>query len=235
MQLRTEEICFAQGRTARLVRLAAHAAARDVSAALGLKPHKLLLLLLGGADKIEPERRPYIKEFVQEVIRAALESEAVIIDGGTESGIMAMAGQAATEIAKGQVALIGVAPEAKVTWPNRTDVPHGTDVARLDPNHSHFVITPGSEWGAELDTIFALAAALHESAPLTAILINGGEGAKLELLECKRRNWPVVVGQGTGRLADEVAASSEMPLGFEILKPGVPSAELRRVIRHSSK
>lgn len=235
MQLRTEEICFSQGRTAPLVRLAAHATGRDLTAALGLKPHKLVLLLLGGADKIEPERRPYIRDLVREIVRIAFESEAVIIDGGTESGIMAMAGEAARAIAHGEVALIGVAPDAKVTWPNRKDPPHGTDLARLDPNHSHFVITLGSEWGAELDTIFALAAALHESAPLTAILINGGEGAKLELLECKRRNWPVVVGQGTGRLADEVAASSEMPLGFEILKPGVPSAELRRVIRHSSK
>ena len=75
------------------------------------------------------------------------------------------------------------------------------------------MLVDGNEWGSETETLFELAAAFN--VPVLAILVNGGAIAKDELLQSVRRNWPVIVIEGSGRLADEVAALKEQPSQIE--------------------
>jgi hypothetical protein len=98
----------------------------------------------------------------------------------------------------------------KVTYPGRPAAPASSeDSSPLDPNHSHFVLVEGKEWGSETGTLFEIAAVLN--VPVLAILVNGGTVAKDELLQSVRRGWPVIVIEGSGRLADDIAALIKQP------------------------
>ena len=108
--------------------------------------------------------------------------------------------------------LLGVAPAGKVTYPGGPIVP-SNDSAPLDPNHSHFVLADGNEWGSETETFSS--SPLRSTNPVLAILVNGGAIAKDELLQSVRQNWPVIVIEGSGRLADEVAALKKQPSQIE--------------------
>ncbi len=89
------------------------------------------------------------------------------------------------------------------------------------------MLVDGNEWGSETETLFELAAAFN--VPVLAILVNGGAIAKDELLQSVRRNWPVIVIEGSGRLADEVAALKEQPSQIEdpVLAEIVEEGDLR--------
>src|SRR6185295_9926627 len=79
----------------------------------------------------------------------------VIIDGGTHAGIMALMGDGVA--GRGyRTELIGVAPANKVTYPESKS----TAETPLEPNHSHFVLVEGNEWGSETAMLFSLANAL---------------------------------------------------------------------------
>jgi hypothetical protein len=131
------------------------------------------------------------------------------MDGGTQAGVMAIMGQGVADRGR-KSNLLGVAPAGKVTYPGGPAPLAGSeDSAPLDPNHSHFVLVEGKEWGSETGMLFEIAAVFN--VPVLAILVNGGTVAKDELLQSVRRGWPVIVIDGSGRLADEVAALVKQP------------------------
>src|SRR6185369_12312647 len=139
--------------------------------------------------------------------------------------------------------LVGVAPVGKVAYPGE---PGGTNVA-LEPNHSHFVLVEGSEWGAETATIYNLISALASKesglperrvrkqapeepanrVPALAILASGGSIARDEVLRAVRNNLPLIVIEGSGGVADQIAAAwnqretlPEDPVMAEIVADG---------------
>ncbi|HKP47074.1 MAG TPA: DUF4231 domain-containing protein, partial [Pyrinomonadaceae bacterium] len=95
-------------------------------------------------------------------------------------------------------------PEALVQYPGsvvKSDV-------NLDPNHSHFVLVEGNEWGSELPTIFGLTSALTAKVPrVVAILASGGANSRDEVVQVVRQNFPLIVIEGSGGLADEISAA----------------------------
>ena len=183
---------------------AADASAADIIAALDLQPHKTVILIMGGADNIDEKLGPrLIQLFSRGIARAAANANAVIIDGGTQSGVMAMMGQGVAD--RGcKCSLIGVTPKALVSYPGSTVT--STSV-NLDPNHSHFVLVEGSDWGSERATIFNLVGALTGNAPGVAILANGGANARDEAVQAVRQNLPLIVIEDSGGLADEIATA----------------------------
>ena len=82
---------------------------------------------------------------------------AVAIDGGTWSGVMRLLGEARSDAGAG-FPLVGVAAVGTVTLPGGQ--PPQDDAAPLDPDHSHFVLVPGDDWGAESSWIARVATAL---------------------------------------------------------------------------
>jgi hypothetical protein len=101
--------------------------------------------------------------------------------------------------------LLGVAPAGKVTYPGDPSPANIENGTPLEPNHSHFVLVEGDEWGSETDMMFKLAGALN--VPVATMLINGGSIAGSEALQSVRNGWQLFVIEGSGRFADEISAA----------------------------
>jgi len=207
-KIQPQEIGFPNNNGAKLVTALRGTAMASLIEALGISPPKNLILLIGGADELDQKLTSRLTQlFSRGIARAAADAEALIVDGGTQAGIMQVMGQSIVDRGR-KSSLLGIAPAGKVTYPGGPTVA-GNGSAPLDPNHSHFVLVDGKEWGSETETLFELAAAFNK--PVLAILVNGGAIAKDELLQSVRRNWPVIVIEGSGRLADDVAALKKQP------------------------
>jgi hypothetical protein len=201
-----KEIVFANGNRARLVAPPAGTVAADVLDALGLERPPALILIAGGAANLDEALEPCLGQlFSQGIARAAADTGALIIDGGTQAGVMALMGQGVADRGRRSV-LLGVAPAGLVTYPGGPAEGSIADGAPLDPNHSHFVLVESDEWGGEIDTRYELAEALASGIPVVTVLVNGGPLAGEEVLRSVRQGWPLIVVAGSGRLADEIAA-----------------------------
>lgn len=196
-------IVFENNREAQAVFPSASATAREIVEALEIKHPKAVLLIIGGADSLDEKvSSRLIQLFGRGIARAAAGLNAVIIDGGTEAGVMKMMGQGVAD--RGfKSALIGVAPLGLVSYPGSD----GEGKTPLDPNHSHFVLVEGKEWGSETSVIFKLMSTLTLKAPAVVLLAGGGAVSKNEALQAVRQNLPLVVVEGSGGLADEIATA----------------------------
>jgi hypothetical protein len=166
-----------------------------------------LLLVVGGADEMDPALGVRLQQlFGRGLVPAAAGCEALILDGGTRTGVMAMIGQGVADRGHRSL-LVGVAPEGRVAAPGEATGGQGGPRVELEPNHSHFVLVQGNAWGAETSMLFRLASALATEVPVLVVVVNGGAITKQEVLRAVRRHWPIVVIQGSGRLADEIATA----------------------------
>lgn len=200
-----KEIVFSNGNRARLVAPAAGTPAASVLKALEIEQPKALIMIAGGAGGLDEALRPRLVElFNHGIAPAAVGIDAMIIDGGTEAGVMAIMGECVAETGRNSV-LLGVAPAGKVTYPGGPAEGSIDDGASLDSNHSHFVLVESDEWGGETETMYELSEELSKEMPVLTILVNGGEVAKYEVLQSVCHGWAIIVIEGTGRLADEIA------------------------------
>ena len=221
------EIIFPNGNRAILVTPPKGTSAVEILRVLDIPRPQALILVFGGASGLDETLTPLLLQLCSRgIARLAADMEALIMDGGTQSGVMAVIGQGVAERGRHSL-LLGVAPAGKVTYPGGLPVTAGDDRVPLDPNHSHFVLVESREWGDETTTLYSLAQSLAEGISAVTILVNGGPIAKEEVLESVRHNWPIVVIEGTGRLADEIArltrtkgAPIEDPVVAEIIAHG---------------
>lgn len=170
--------------------------------ALNLPSHKAVILLHGGASDMSPAAIVGVRRLIEKLAQVVAEENIIVIDGGTQAGVMAMMGEAHAA-AGARSPLIGVCPAELVARPGEPAEP---GLIPLEPNHTHFVLTAGNRWGDETETMFALADALSVTTPSLAILMNGGSVAKKEMLFNVRRGRDIIVIRGSGRLADIIAA-----------------------------
>lgn len=199
-------IAFENNREANAVFPTAKTSAKEIAEALKLPEYSSVLLLIGGADSVDEKLQARLTQlFGRGVARAAVTVKAVIVDGGTQAGVMALMGEAVA--ARGyKSSLVGVAPAGKVKFAGST----GTGDTPLESNHSHFVLVPAADWGGETNTIFSLVAELtNKKQPWVALIVGGGNVARREALEAVRQNLPLHVVAGSGGVADEIAAAFE--------------------------
>ena len=127
---------------------------------------------------------------------------AVGVDGGTRAGVMRLFGE--TRAAHGpSFPLVGVVAAGMVKLPGQPV--HRDDQADLEPNHTHFIVVPGDEWGAESPWIACAATQLAEHRPSITVLINGGQIAYSDVERSVEAGRRVVVIAGSGRTADTLA------------------------------
>jgi len=121
---------------------------------------------------------------------------AAVLDGGTDSGVMAAIGRARDKVGA-TFPLIGVlAREVE-------------DIRSMfEPFHTHFVLCPGSNWGDESEWIAVAAETLAGTHPKAAILINGGKIAWTDALNNINHGLQVLIAEGSGRTADVIATTS---------------------------
>lgn len=210
-----EQIHFPNGNCARVVRMQTTDKPEQILGQLDFERTKAWIMLSGGADLLEGERKPRLMQlFSRGIARAAVEMEAGFIDGGTDSGIMAMLGRGAVERGH-RLPLLGVAPTQPITWPGQAQQDdNGEPLTPLEPNHTHFVLIENQTWGGEVSSRYALAAKLTEKIPMVTVLVNGGRISCEEILRSVRLGSAIIVVEGSGRLADEIAELYRNPPDF---------------------
>ena len=99
-----------------------------------------MLAVVGGADTMEPAVDALICPFFERGVVPAIEATgAMVVDGGTSSGVMAVAGE--TLGTKGvPVVLVGVAPAGRVTFPGDQRAEATGSTSALEANHSNFIL-----------------------------------------------------------------------------------------------
>ena len=203
--MRKNTITFANGNRAVVITAARDTSANEILDALEIASPRAVILLFGGAAGLDNSRKAHLATlFAEGVTPVAAELGALIIDGGTQSGVMAIMGEAVAQH-PGKCQLLGIAPKGKIRHPEIAAASAVSDGAPLEPHHSHFVLVESAEWGGETPKMLELARAFN--APIVAILVNGGAIAADEALQSVRNGWPLLVLEGSGRFADELSAA----------------------------
>ena len=159
-------------------------------------PHpKTVIVLVGGAGGIGWLDKFPMRKAIGIVARLAEETQSVVIDGGTQAGIMTEIGRQRKRN-KFSFPLIGVVFDNLLMKEEPKSI--------LDPNHTHFFLVPGEDWGDESAWISKIATSIAGDKKSITILVNGGNISKTDVEYSLLENRPTFVMRGTGRLADEI-------------------------------
>jgi len=170
---------------------------------LGFSEPRHTLALVGGASGMNRDEMEILVPLFDEILIPFIESSHFyVVDGGTNSGVMQLMGQARWK-ANASFPLIGIAVREKVILPDQKVRP--PDATELEPHHSHFIFVPGQEWGDESKWIDKIVNQLSYKNRSLTILINGGDIAREDIKFSMLSSRPILVIAGTGRLADELA------------------------------
>jgi hypothetical protein len=172
-------------------------------AILGLEiPHpRTVIVLVGGAGGIKLIQKFPMRKAVSIVARLAEETRSAVIDGGTQAGIMAEIGRQRKRNGF-SFPLIGVIFDS---------LPLEEDPASiLDANHTHFLLVPGSGWGAESGWISKIATGIAGDRKSITVLVNGGNISRTDVEYSLLENRPTFVMRGTGRMADEITITGQV-------------------------
>lgn len=214
--LEKKQVSLLSDRTAQIIHASPDTTGSDLVKELHLDSSpKALIMISGGAGQLDEKLKPRLKQlFSRGVARAAIDINAVLIDGGTCSGVMEMIGQGVADRGY-KTPLIGVSPAPLISYngyPSTSDSQETTtDSTRvpLDKHHSHFVLVDTPDWGGEANIMYDLGDNLiraeGQTLPAVTILVNGGCLSRLEVLRSVRLGWPIIVVAGSGRLADDIA------------------------------
>lgn len=174
--------------------------------ALGLRRGRPVLVLVGGAGGMGQDDLALMDTTLRAAVLPVLEQhDAAVVDGGTDSGVMRVVGQARAATG-GHFPLVGVAAEGTVVVPDRAELP-APDAAELEPHHTHVVLIPGTSWGDESPWLADVADAIADDHPSVTLVVNGGKITYDDIERSLARHRPVLVLAGTGRTADAVAAA----------------------------
>ena len=163
-------------------------------------PHAVLAIG-GTTEPIEGDAAREILRHLEGAVAAAAKAGAVIVTGGTDAGVFHLLGLALSSAPERPAAVVGVAPGREVAAEAGWAVP---DAVALAPGHDGFVLTPGT-WGDETPVLSRLVSAVAGGRPAVMLLVGGGAATVTELVEHLRQGRAVVVLDGSGRLADQVA------------------------------
>jgi len=187
----------------------------------GLIVPRPLIYIIGGAGDMSHEDVQRTRAIIEAGVAAfAHEHNITVIDGGTESGVMQMSGEARRKH-NYKYPLIGVSPMHKVSYPGWVSPERD---AMLDAGHSHFVLVDTEDFGGESQTLVDLARRIRGDRPALGILINGGRIAEKEVYLATAKDEPripILILDGSGRAANDIGAA---------LKTGRTSKEIIRAI-----
>jgi hypothetical protein len=220
-------ISLTQGQTAEIIEVSEMGELAIALEQIGLSDSHPVLVLVGGASQISAADFLRIQSlFVNILAPIAQNLGAYVVDGGTDAGVMHLMGNARKQI-NGKFPLIGVAPIGKVLLPDQ--ITTSADSAPLEPNHTHFVLIPGNNWGDESPWIMEVATVLSGTASSVTVLINGGEVTFIDALNSVSAERLVIVIAGSGRTADKLAIALQGEPTDERAKDLAASGKLRTI------
>jgi hypothetical protein len=204
-------------------------AAHLLTSCWGLRRPSVLLSITGSAQemKLEPHLELLFKRGLAEAARS---TDAWVITGGTDTGVMALVGAAiAAHSATGgeRMPCIGIAPYRAVMHKEKFHKPgeHGGKVharwkkmgrnsgfeAGLDPHHTHFLLIDndkkGSPFGGEIKFRTELERQLSADMriPKVLLVLAGGKGTVETVAESVKRKTPVVLVKEAGGASQSIA------------------------------
>jgi hypothetical protein len=182
-------------------------------------------------------------------MQLAFDARLLIVDGGTASGLMKIAGETVAEMAEGWVKaspppLVGFVPERLVAYPNMATQGDCACRVHLAPHHQYFVLVEDARaWGDEVTCMSRFVQHLATSIPAVALVVDGGLNTLREVGLYLQHGQCVVVLEGSERSADLVARATahnnEQPLSQMLDESGLvdaqtPPAARARAIRNLS-
>lgn len=160
-----------------------------------------VIVLVGGAGGIGWWDKFPMRKAIKIIARLAEETQSVVVDGGTQAGIM-------TEIGKQRkqnsfaFPLIGVVFDSLLMKKEPQSI--------LDPNHTHFFLIPGNNWGDESAWISKIATRIAGNRKSITVLVNGGQISRTDVGYSVMEDRPTFVMRGTGRMADEITLGDKI-------------------------
>ena len=194
---RAFSLTLASGAAASAVRVERDEHLRAAAAELGLSG--TALVIVGGAGRMEDSELDRMEPLFREVLGPFAERQgAILIDGGTDSGVMGLAGQARRTSSFVLVGVVAGALAAESPDPE-------SDAAPLEPNHSHFLFVPGTRWGDESPWLARFASVVAHGQRSATVLVNGGDVTLRDAEESVGEGRPVIVVTGSGGVAETLS------------------------------
>lgn len=190
---------------------------------------KGVICISGGATAFPPEIRDRTVRLIENVIAPVSYKHALlVVDGGTETGVMQIIGEAfdkervrMTRIIGGENGgarrktgdlhdplLMGFVPASKVTFPGDGRSPKPN--IQLDRNHVYFVmVTDADDWGEEVEYMFGFIDHLvtRKKLPFINIIANGGRITIKEAHHAVQKGYHIVVLEGSKRATEVIVAA----------------------------
>jgi len=160
-----------------------------------------VIVLVGGASGIGWLDKFPMRKAIGIVARLAEDTQSVVVDGGTQAGIMTEIGRQRKRN-RFSFPLIGVVFDSLLMKEDPKSI--------LDPNHTHFFLIPGEDWGDESAWISKIATAIAGDKESITILINGGNISRTDVEYSLLENRPTFVMRGTGRMADKITLTGKV-------------------------
>ena len=182
-------------------------------------PHpKPVIVLVGGAGGIGFLDKFPMRKAVSIVAQLAEETGSVVVDGGTQAGIMTEIGRL-RKSKKYTFPLVGVVFDSLIMKEEPASI--------LDRNHTHFLLIPGDDWGAESSWISKIATVIAGDSKSITVLVNGGKISRTDVEYSLMAKRPTFVMRGTGRLADEITLTGNVAAIDISDKPGLILEKLK--------
>lgn len=203
-------ITFPNGQTAQAIRIQQGDSPKQALTKLGFSLQRPVIFISGGASKMSEQDIELTQKIITEVAHFAEEHNILVIDGGTESGVMKMIGDTRDSL-KYTFPLVGISPLGVISFPNYANP---NSEAELEDNHTHFILVDGADWGDETVTIIKSAYMVsgENQYPAVGVLVNGGKIAMQEMYLAStypnvKEHMTLVVIEGSGRAADEISTA----------------------------
>ncbi|KAL1527371.1 hypothetical protein AB1Y20_016041 [Prymnesium parvum] len=182
-----------------------------------MSPASVIISITGGAQDFNLSPMLH-SAFGQGLAKAAQATNAWLLTGGTDSGVMQLVGRSLAEY-DANVNCIGIAVwdcvygkehlygcrslDEKVTLLRRRD--NSSEAANLERHHSHFLLvdTGSNNWGGEIPFRFALEREYcrRKKVPRVLLVVQGGPNTLWSVLEALESDCPVILVRDSGGVA----------------------------------
>eukprot|EP01099_Mayorella_cantabrigiensis_P004940 TRINITY_DN3800_c0_g5_i1.p1 TRINITY_DN3800_c0_g5~~TRINITY_DN3800_c0_g5_i1.p1 ORF type:complete len:605 (+),score=129.25 TRINITY_DN3800_c0_g5_i1:97-1911(+) len=198
-----------------------------------LPAHHLIISVTGGAQTFNLPRR-LERLFTGGLIKAAQNTSAWIITGGTDSGVMEFVGKA-VKMSNASIPTVGIAAFAKIMGREeilkrskkvvhyRKTRENSSKETAIEPNHNYFIFVDrkDGEWGDEIKFRTALEnrLSIQSFVPIVLIVVQGGRGTLNTIEESTNRGFPIILIEGSDGAADAVSHYWDWYLRLKNPKP----------------
>jgi TRPM family ion channel len=199
--MNTRQISFQGDKTAKAAHISDNHEINKAIEEMRIPHPRSVIVLVGGAGGIGWWDKFPMRKAIKIIARLAEETQSIVVDGGTQAGIMTeIGGQRKRN--KYSFPLIGVVFDSLLMKKELQSI--------LDPNHTHFFLIPGDNWGDESAWISKIATHIAVDKKSITVLVNGGKISRTDVGYSVLEDRPTFVMRGTGRMADQITLGEKI-------------------------